>query len=97
VCLATQSSIDRLDSVLDILDTWSGPISLSVFTPDLEYDISVQVSILPTFLSSLFVQKCFSQLFPTTNLAFVIIWQKKIGKKLLVKIFTNILRAAVSN
>ena len=31
-----------MDWLLNITQAWSGPISVSVFTPDLEYEVSVQ-------------------------------------------------------
>ena len=42
VCLATQTSIDRAHWLLKTVETWSGPISVAIFTPDLEFDISVR-------------------------------------------------------
>jgi hypothetical protein len=46
VCLATQTSIDRAHWLLKTVETWTGPISVAIFTPDLEFDISVRSAIL---------------------------------------------------
>ena len=42
VCLATHTSIEMLYWLLTTLQSWSGPISVAIFTPDVEYDISVR-------------------------------------------------------
>lgn len=34
ICLATQSSIDKLDSLSEVAQHWSGPISLAVYVAD---------------------------------------------------------------
>ena len=39
VCLFTQSSVDRLFWLMETTETWSGPVSVAVFTPDLEFEI----------------------------------------------------------
>ncbi|KAF2359253.1 Nucleotide-diphospho-sugar transferase [Trinorchestia longiramus] len=40
VTLATQSSVDRLFWLAQVARHWVGPISIAVFTPDLEYGIA---------------------------------------------------------
>ena len=40
VCLGTQTSIDRLYWLPEMVKTWSGPISLTLFVPSIEYHIS---------------------------------------------------------
>ena len=51
VCLAAQTSIDRLHWLLETVDRWSGPISIALFTPDIEYHIST------VFLS--YLRRCY--------------------------------------
>jgi hypothetical protein len=40
VCLGAQTSIDRLYWLLETVKTWSGPISIALFVPDVEFHIS---------------------------------------------------------
>jgi len=40
VTLATQSSVDRLHLLIKSLETWSGPVSISVFVPGPEFDVA---------------------------------------------------------
>ena len=40
LCLGSQTSVDFLISLVDIVKRWSGPISLSLFVPDVEFGIS---------------------------------------------------------
>eukprot|EP00096_Caligus_rogercresseyi_P012496 TRINITY_DN524_c0_g1_i1.p1 TRINITY_DN524_c0_g1~~TRINITY_DN524_c0_g1_i1.p1 ORF type:complete len:453 (+),score=78.30 TRINITY_DN524_c0_g1_i1:95-1453(+) len=38
-CLATQSTVDRLSDLVDLIEYWKGPLSLAIFVPDIEYTI----------------------------------------------------------
>uniref|UniRef100_A0A6A7G5F3 Beta-1,4-glucuronyltransferase 1 n=1 Tax=Hirondellea gigas TaxID=1518452 RepID=A0A6A7G5F3_9CRUS len=40
VCLATQTSVDRLYWLIQAARHWSEPVSIAVFTPDIEYGIA---------------------------------------------------------
>ncbi|XP_050696716.1 beta-1,4-glucuronyltransferase 1-like [Eriocheir sinensis] len=40
VCLATQTSVDRLFWLAQVARYWTAPMSVSVFTPDVEYGIA---------------------------------------------------------
>lgn len=40
VCLATQTSVDRLYWLVQTARHWTEPISIAVFTPDIEYGIA---------------------------------------------------------
>ena len=40
VCLGAQTTADRLFWLLDTIETWSAPISISVFTPGHEYHVT---------------------------------------------------------
>jgi len=40
VCLAAQTSLDRLYSLTETLEQWSGPVSIALFTPDIEYHVA---------------------------------------------------------
>ena len=40
LCLGSQASVDHLFSLVEIVKRWSGPISLSLFVPDVEFGIS---------------------------------------------------------
>lgn len=42
VCLATQTSLDRLSSLGEVATMWQGPVSVAVFTPDLEFPLVVR-------------------------------------------------------
>ena len=42
VTLASQSSLDKLDSLSKVSETWSGPISLALFVPDIEFDFAAK-------------------------------------------------------
>lgn len=37
VCLATQTSLDRLDEILALADNWAGPISVAIFLPHIVF------------------------------------------------------------
>ena len=39
--MATQASIDVAYWLTSTVESWSGPISIAIFTPDIEYDISL--------------------------------------------------------
>lgn len=39
LCLGSQTTIDRLHWLMETVKVWSGPISVSLFVPDVEYDI----------------------------------------------------------
>lgn len=51
VCLGAQTSIDRLYWLLETAKTWSGPISIALFVPDIEFHIS------KIYLS--FIRRCY--------------------------------------
>ena len=40
LCLGSHSSIEFSDSLIEIVSRWSGPISLALFVPDVEYGIA---------------------------------------------------------
>ena len=40
LCLGSQSSIEYLDTLTEAVRRWSGPMSVAVFVPDVEYGIS---------------------------------------------------------
>ena len=42
VTLATQSSLDKLHWLSQVGKTWSGPISLALFVPDIEFDFAAK-------------------------------------------------------
>lgn len=68
VCLATQTSIDRVHWLLTTVESWSGPISVAVFTPDLEYDISVRyISYLRTCFPKVMRQVSFHFVYPVAH------------------------------
>ena len=41
LCLGAQTSLDRLHHLTELLTNWSGPVSISVFTPDIELGLTV--------------------------------------------------------
>ena len=41
VCLGAQSSVDRLHWLVDLVQVWSGPISIALFVPDMDAHISL--------------------------------------------------------
>lgn len=51
VCLGAQTSIDRLHWILQTVKNWSGPLSIALFVPDIEFQIS------KIYLS--FIRRCF--------------------------------------
>jgi len=51
ICLGTQTSVDRLYHLVDILTGWTGPLSLAVFVPGIELAIAKR------YIS--FLTKCF--------------------------------------
>eukprot|EP00088_Acartia_fossae_P029166 TRINITY_DN29996_c0_g1_i9.p1 TRINITY_DN29996_c0_g1~~TRINITY_DN29996_c0_g1_i9.p1 ORF type:complete len:523 (-),score=67.62 TRINITY_DN29996_c0_g1_i9:482-2050(-) len=51
ICLGSQTSVDRLHHLVDILSGWTGPLSLAVFVPDIELAIAKR------YIS--FLTKCF--------------------------------------
>merc|ERR1711892_349417 len=53
LCLASQASVDRLHHLVELVDRWSGPISLAVFTPGAERLVADR------FIS--FLSKCYPQ------------------------------------
>jgi len=42
ICLGVQTSIDRLYQIVELIDGWSGPMSISIFTPDMELAITMK-------------------------------------------------------
>ena len=40
VCLGAQTSIDKLHWILQTVTNWSGPVSIALFVPDIEFHIS---------------------------------------------------------
>ena len=42
LCLGTQSSVDRLDNLVEIAASWSGPISVAVFAPSVELSLGLR-------------------------------------------------------
>ncbi|XP_017304532.1 beta-1,4-glucuronyltransferase 1-like, partial [Diaphorina citri] len=55
ICLATQSSIDKLDSLSEVAQHWSGPISLAVYVADDD-----EFSLLQGFV--MFLQRCYDSI-----------------------------------
>ena len=41
VCLGAQTSLDRLYELIELVTPWSGPISISVFVPDIELALTL--------------------------------------------------------
>jgi len=54
ICLGTQTSVDRLYHLVDILKGWSGPLSLALFVPDIELAIAKR------YIS--YLTKCFTNI-----------------------------------
>ena len=42
LCLGAQTSVDRLYELTELVTNWSGPMSISVFVPDIELGIAVK-------------------------------------------------------
>ena len=42
VCLGAQTSLDRLNELIELVTTWSGPMSISVFVPDIELALGLK-------------------------------------------------------
>ena len=42
MCLGAQTSLDRLDEVTELVTNWSGPLSISVFVPDIELALGLK-------------------------------------------------------
>ena len=42
VCLGAQTSLDRLDELTELVTPWSGPVSISVFVPDIELALALK-------------------------------------------------------
>ena len=42
VCLGAQTSVDRLYELTELITNWSGPMSISVFVPDIELGIGLK-------------------------------------------------------
>ena len=42
VCLGAQTSLDRLDELTELVTPWSGPVSISVFVPDIELALGLK-------------------------------------------------------
>jgi len=53
LCLASQASVDRLHHLVELVQRWSGPVSLTLFTPGLESQIAER------FLS--YLRMCFPE------------------------------------
>ena len=51
LCLAAQASIDKSYWLLEMVKTWSGPISIAIFTPDIEFHI--------TWIYLQYLRRCF--------------------------------------
>ena len=43
VCLATHCSIENIHWLLNLTQMWTGPLSITIFTPDVEFDVAVHV------------------------------------------------------
>ena len=42
VCLGAQTSLDRLYELIELVTPWSGPVSISVFVPDIELALALK-------------------------------------------------------
>jgi len=42
VCMATQSSVDKLYSLADTVPNWEGPTSVGVFVPEIDFEIATR-------------------------------------------------------
>lgn len=60
LCLATQASVDHLHWLEEVAVHWCGPISVSIFTPDLDYQIA------EAYIS--YLRRCFSDVSSQVNL-----------------------------
>lgn len=40
-CLAIQSSVEQLHSLVDVTLNWNGPVSMGIFTPDVDYEVAI--------------------------------------------------------
>ena len=63
VCLSTQSSADLIFWIVDQTATWSGPMSVSVFVPDVDYIIAM------TMIH--YLRKCFPRIRQRVSFHFV--------------------------
>ncbi len=68
VCLGAQTSLDRLYWLLETIENWSGPISISLFAPDVEYQASILfISYLRRCFPSIRDQVSFHLTFPAAH------------------------------
>ncbi|UYV60699.1 B3GNT1 [Cordylochernes scorpioides] len=68
VTLATQTSIDRLDVLLELAEYWKFPISISVFTPGIEFQIAkIFIAFLRRCSDTILHNTTFHLVFPHQN------------------------------
>eukprot|EP00095_Tigriopus_kingsejongensis_P007170 maker-scaffold211_size255937-snap-gene-1.15 protein:Tk07170 transcript:maker-scaffold211_size255937-snap-gene-1.15-mRNA-1 annotation:"n-acetyllactosaminide beta- -n-acetylglucosaminyltransferase-like" len=68
VCLGAQTSIDRASWLIEMVKTWSGPMSIALFTPDVEFHISkVFIKYLHRCFPKIKEQVSFHFLFPVDH------------------------------
>ena len=69
VCLATQTSVDRLYWIPYVLKHWLGPVSIAVFVPDVEFEI---FKVFMTYLEECYPERldrvAFHFVYPTNHL-----------------------------
>ncbi|XP_040563464.1 beta-1,4-glucuronyltransferase 1 [Lepeophtheirus salmonis] len=72
-CLSTQSTVDRLGDLADLIQTWRGPLSLALFIPDIEYILVVSVlnqhflKCYPIFQKSASIHFAYPSEYPPSN------------------------------
>ncbi|XP_068085926.1 beta-1,4-glucuronyltransferase 1-like [Anabrus simplex] len=65
VCLATQASLDHLHWLVNITNSWDGPVSAAIFTPDVEFQFTkTYVHYLRTCFPAVLKQVSFHFVYP---------------------------------
>ncbi|XP_059082616.1 beta-1,4-glucuronyltransferase 1-like [Tigriopus californicus] len=68
VCLGAQTSIDRASWLIEIVKNWSGPVSIALFTPDVEFHISkIYIKYMQRCFPKIKEQVSFHFLFPVDH------------------------------
>ena len=68
VCLGAQTSLDRLYELIELVTPWSGPVSISVFVPDIELALGLKyIQYLRSCYQAIYRQVSFHLTYPADH------------------------------
>ena len=82
LCLGAQTSVDRLYELTELVTNWSGPMSISVFAPDVELGIAIKyIQYLRSCYPAIEAQVSFHLTYPADHPGLQdVAWEEIVGK-----------------